>query len=129
NAGDARLAIQRSQAALAVLQEAPFDHELAELYGYEELASALSGAGRYREANAAFANAWTRLVALGRDDTSGAVVALGNWALVLYQMGRPLEAESLLRLSIELENADSSGHPSPMLLNNYAQMLFELGEL
>jgi eukaryotic-like serine/threonine-protein kinase len=129
NAGEAQLAIQRSQAALAVLQEAPFDHELAELYGYEELANALREAGRYREANAAFASAWTRLVALGRDDTSGAATGLGNWALVLYQLGRPLEAEKLLRRSIELEHAESSGHPSSMLLNNYAQMLIELGQL
>ena len=128
NAGDAQLAIARSQAALAVLQDAPFDHELAELYGYEELASALREAGRYREANAAFAGAWTRLVALGRDDTSGAAIDLGNWALVLYQLGRPLEAEKLLRRALELEQAGTSGQPSPMLLSNYAQMLLELGK-
>jgi tetratricopeptide (TPR) repeat protein len=45
---------------------------------------------------------------------------------VLYQLGRPLEAEKLLRRAIELEHADSSTKPSPMLLTNYAQMLVEL---
>lgn len=129
DAGDARLAIRRSEAALAALKDAPFAHDLAELHGYEELASALREAGRYREANAAFASAWIRLVALGRDDTSGASIALSNWALVLYQLGRPLEAERLLRGSIELEHADSSAQPSPMLLTNYAQMLLELGRV
>jgi eukaryotic-like serine/threonine-protein kinase len=129
DAGDARVAIQRSEAALGALKDAPFAHDLAELHGYEELASALGLAGRYREANAAFASAWTHLVALGRDDTSGAGIALSNWALVLYQLGRPLEAEKLLRRALDLEHADSSTKPSPMLLTNYAQMLLELGRM
>lgn len=129
DAGDAQLAIRRSEAALAALKEAPFSHELAELHGYVELGSALRETGRYREANTAFASAWARLVALGRDDTSGASTLLSNWAIVLYQLGRPQEAEKLLQRAIELEHADSPEQPAPMLLTNYAQMLLELGRV
>lgn len=129
DAGDAQQAIRRSEAALNALTAAPFAHELAELHGHEELASALREAGRYRDANQEFARAWSGLVALGRDDTKGASICLSNWALVQYQMGHPLEAEKSLRRSLELEHANSSARPSPMLLTNYAQMLYDLARL
>jgi eukaryotic-like serine/threonine-protein kinase len=126
NAGNAQLAIDRSEAALTALQAAPFAHQLAELNGHEELASALQEAGKYHEANREYGSAWTQLVKLGRDDTKGASICLNNWALVLYQMGRPLEAEQLLKRSMELQSATPAGTSSPMLLTNYAQMLYEL---
>lgn len=129
DAGDAQLAIRRSEAALEALIAAPFAHELADLHGHEELASALGEAGRYRDANQEFAFAWSRLVALGRDDTKGAAICLNNWALVLYQMGHPLEAERLLARSLQLERANSSAPASAMPLSNYAQMLYDLARL
>jgi len=128
NAGDPLLAIRRVQGAIDALDRVPFDHEMAQLHAEESLAEAYRAAGRFREANTAFERAWPRLVALGRDDTRTAVEWLNNWALDLYQLGRPLEAERLLRRSIDIDLAEPSGEGvSPMLLTNYAQMLFELG--
>ncbi len=127
NAADMQLAIRRSQEAIEVLKQVPFPHDVAELHADQELASALSTAGRYREADAAFASGWPRLVALGRDDTIGAGNWLNNWGVDLLYLGRPLEAERLLRRSNELENGGSSGKvAAPTRLNNYARTLIEL---
>jgi len=102
NAGDGQLALQRSREALEVLKLVPFPHEVAELHADEELAAALDEAGNYRDAAAAFAAGWPRLVALGRDDTVGAGTWLGNWSTDLLRLGHPLEAEQLQRRLIEL---------------------------
>lgn len=130
NAADLQLAVQRSREAIEALKQVPFPHEVAELAAAEELASALSTAGRYREASAAFASGWPRLVALGRDDTIGASTWLSNWAVDLNYLGRPLEAERLQRRSNELER---SGQPdevvAPIRLSNYARTLLELARL
>ncbi len=127
SAAEMQLAVRRSREAIEALKQVPFPHAVAELHADEELASALSYAGRYREADAAFASGWPRLVALGRDDTIGAGTWLNNWALDLLYIGRPLEAERLLRRSTELENGGSSGQvASPTRLNNYARTLIEL---
>lgn len=130
DAADMRLAVQRSQEAIEVLKQVPFPHDVAEAHADEELAAALSTAGRYREADAAFARGWPRLVALGRDDTIGAGTWLNNWGVDLLYLGRPLEAEQLLRRTNELENGGVSGKvPAPTRLNNYARTLIELARI
>jgi hypothetical protein len=130
NEADMQLAVRRSQEAIEVLKQVPFPHEVAELHADEELASALSQAGRYREADAAFSSGWPRLVALGRDDTIGAGTWLNNWAVDLLYLGRPLEAEQLLRRANGLEETGSPGQiPSPTRLNNYARTLIELARV
>jgi len=125
-AGDVPLAIARGEAALAALQSTPFAHELLDAYGHTELADTLRHAGRFREANATFTTAWSHMVALGRDDTYDASTLLANWAQVLYQLGRPLEAERLLRRCLEIEHVDQAAAPSPMLMVTYALILNEL---
>jgi tetratricopeptide (TPR) repeat protein len=128
--GDAPLAIERAQTALRVLAQVPFDHELAELRSEADLAEAYRNAGRFREAVATFEQLWPRLVAQGRDDTATAGTWLNNWGLAVAQMGRPLEAEKLLRQSMQIHRADSSDAAlSPMLMTNYAQQLFDLDRL
>ncbi len=128
NTGDAPLAMRRAEAALRTLEQVPFDHEMAELHAYDSLAEAYRAAGRFRDATATFERAWPRLVALGRDDTMTAVAWLNNWGLDLYQLGRPLEAERLLRRAIDISSSEPSDQGvSPMLLANYAQTLLELG--
>jgi tetratricopeptide (TPR) repeat protein len=130
NAGNAQLAVQRSESVIQALNQVPFAHDLDDLHAHEELASALREAGRYHEASAEFADAWPRLVALGRDDTLSALVWLNNWGLTLFQLGRPLDAELPLRRAIELEEGGSAEEGvSPMALTNYAQILFELARL
>jgi eukaryotic-like serine/threonine-protein kinase len=128
-ADDLQLALQRSQEAIEVLKQVPFPHDVAQLHADEELAAALGRMGRYREADAAFASGWPRLVALGRDDTIGAATWLNNWAVdLLYYLGRPLEAERNLRRVIELEHTGQPGQDAtPISLSNYTRALLELG--
>jgi serine/threonine-protein kinase len=130
HAGDAELAIRRSQAAIKAAEQAPFEHEMPELRAYSDLAEAYREAGRYRETIAVFERMWPRLVAAGRDDTITAVTWLNNWGAALGQLGRPLEGERLLRRSIELHRAGGSDTAvSPMVMTNYAQQLFDLARL
>jgi eukaryotic-like serine/threonine-protein kinase len=130
DAADMQLAVQRSLEAVSVLKQVPFPHEVAELHALEGLASALRFAERYREANAAFASGWPRLVALGRDDTVGAGIWLNNWAMSLMYFGRLLEAERLVRRALVLEGNDASGQTAdPIVLNNYAHALIELARI
>jgi tetratricopeptide (TPR) repeat protein len=126
--GDAPLAIERTQAAIRALTHVPFDHELADLRAEADLAEAYREAGLYREAVTTFAQLWPRLAAQGRDDTATAGTWLNNWGMAFAQMGRPLEAEKLLRRSMDIHRADASdGALSPMLMTNYAQQLLDLG--
>jgi tetratricopeptide (TPR) repeat protein len=126
--GDAPLAIVRSQEAIQALAEVPFDHDLADMRAGANLAEAYRDAGRYRDAIATFDSLWPRLVALGRDDTATAGTWLNNWGMTLAQMGRPLEAERLLRQSMGIHRADATDNAlSPMLMTNYAQQLLDLG--
>jgi tetratricopeptide (TPR) repeat protein len=126
--GDTSLSIARTQTAIRVLADVPFGHELADLRAEANLAEAYRNAGRYREAIVTFEQLWPRLVLQGRDDTSTAGTWLNNWGVALSQMGRPLEAEKLLRQSMEIHRADASDAAlSPMLMTNYAQTLLELG--
>jgi len=126
-AGDSALSIRRAQDAIEALTQVPFEHELADLRAHADLGEALRQSGRYREAIAVFEQIWPRLVALGRDDTITAVTWLNNWGIATGQLGRPLEAERLLRRSIEIHRADASDAAvSPMVLTNYAQQLLDL---
>ena len=115
---------------IRALAQVPFDHELADLRAEADLAEAYRDAGRYRDAVATFEQLWPRLVAQGRDDTATAGTWLNNWGVAVAQMGRPLEAERLLRQSMDIHRADASDAAlSPMLMTNYAQQLLDLGRL
>jgi eukaryotic-like serine/threonine-protein kinase len=127
NHDDAALGVERAQAALHALEHVPFAHAMAELHAQHSLAEAYRVAGRFDDAIETFARAWPRLVALGRDDTMTAASWLNNWGLDLFQLGRPLEAEKLLRRSMEIARTDASGGQlSPMSESNYAMVLVEL---
>jgi tetratricopeptide (TPR) repeat protein len=70
------------------------------------------------------------MTSLGRDDTENAGTLFNNWALALWQLGRPLEAEAIFRRAIEISRADDTERAvSPMLLLNYGRTLRELGRL
>ena len=94
-----------------------------------ELAEALRNAGRFREANDAFADAHRRLVAMGREDTERAGTLLNNWGLVLSSLGRPREAEQMFRRSAQISTGGPGARVDPVLWNNLAQSLFELGRI
>jgi len=123
-------AIARIQAAQRLLKESSFQSETLELSQLMELAESYRIAGLHREASATFEKAWKRLSALGRDDTEQAGTLLNNWGVSLSQIGRPIEAERILRRAIEISRADEAEKDvSPMLLINYSRALRDIGRL
>ena len=87
-------------------------------------------AGRLHDADAAYRQSLTLLDKLGRAETTNATTLYNNWALVLIQMGRPLEAEQLFRRAIAISKVDETEDSvSPMMLTNYARTLRDLGRL
>ncbi|HUE86907.1 MAG TPA: tetratricopeptide repeat protein, partial [Vicinamibacterales bacterium] len=62
---------------------------------------------RSRDADAAFRKALTQLTALGYEQTETAETLFNNWALVLWELGRPDEAEPLYRRAIAVSSADA----------------------
>ncbi len=128
--GDSQTGIERLILARQALRGSASHSDVQELHLMTDLASLYSTAGRDREAVAAFEEAAALLTSLGRDETQGAVVLFNNWALELDQLGRPLEAEKLYRRVIDISRADETEDTvSPMVLNNYARSLRELGRL
>lgn len=124
--GEMQLAVQRAQAAIQVAKQTPyvFAQGSAQARASEHLATALSSAGRFRDAIALYADAWNQKVKLGRDDSATGSVLLNNWSVALRDAGRPLDAEPLLRRSMELK----AGFPEePFSLANLASILVELG--
>jgi eukaryotic-like serine/threonine-protein kinase len=125
--GAAREAVARSEMASRLVQQAPFRSNALELGAMMGLAESYRVAGRQRDAAKAFAEASARLTAAGRDQTSAAGTLFNNWALTLYQLGRPLESEPLYRRAIDISRQDATdGAVSPMLMVNYARTLFDL---
>ncbi|MCC6991555.1 MAG: tetratricopeptide repeat protein, partial [Acidobacteria bacterium] len=91
-------------------------------------AEAMRMARRDGEANAAFADAYARLVSLGREDTERAGTLLNNWALALSVLGRPLEAERMLRRSIAISVSEGSdARVDPISWSNLSRTVFDLG--
>ncbi|PWU06922.1 MAG: hypothetical protein C5B51_11270 [Terriglobia bacterium] len=130
NSGNSRDAIARAEAARGMLQQLPIRSELAELNTLITLAGAYSGAGRLQRAVAAFEQAASQLVKLGRSDTQRSGTVFNNWGAALIRAGRPLEAETVLRRSIDISMASGTEEAvQAMPLVNYARALFELGEL
>jgi serine/threonine-protein kinase len=116
--------IERVQAAQRVVREAPFRSESLEMRILMDLAEAYREAGRNREAAASIEQAAAKLTSLGRDNTETAGTLFNNWGLLLDQLGRPLEAEKVLRRAIDIGRDDRGEETvSPILLTNYARVL------
>jgi tetratricopeptide (TPR) repeat protein len=116
--------IERVQAAQRVLRESPFRSESLEMRILMDLAEAYREAGRNREAAASIEQAAAKLTSLGRDNTETAGTLFNNWGLLLDQLGRPLEAEKVLRRAIDIGRDDRGEETvSPILLTNYARVL------
>jgi len=111
-----------------LLAASPLQSENTDLRVLMALTESYRIAGQYRDALPAFEQAAALMTTLGRDDTETAGTLFNNWALALHLAGRPLEAEKLFRRAIDISRADQSEQAvSPMLLNNYARTLRELG--
>jgi serine/threonine-protein kinase len=123
-------AMERVDAAQALLKASPFAPAVMEHRVLMRRADTLRLSGRYREADAAFAETHERLAALGRDRTQTAGELLVQWALTVRMLGRPLEAERLFRRSIEINSADGAGaHAPPSVVCNLARVLRDLDRL
>jgi serine/threonine protein kinase/tetratricopeptide (TPR) repeat protein len=125
--GDARLGVERAEAARRLLAELPVPSIALEMQSAVELAESYRVAGDLVKADRAFGDAYDRLRALGRDETQQAGTLLNDWGLALDQIGQPLRAEALLRKAIEItRDDDRAGGVSPMLLMNYGHALMDL---
>jgi serine/threonine protein kinase len=126
-AGEARLGIERAEAAQRLIPKLAFPSKAVELRAAQELAESYRVGGDFARADDAFGIAYGRLKSLGRDDTQQAGTLLNNWGIALVQIGQQLRAEALLRKAIEISRADDAeGGVSPMLLINYARVLSDL---
>jgi eukaryotic-like serine/threonine-protein kinase len=128
--GDPQLGIARMQAVRAILKQSPFDSDSLELHAAVELAEAYHVAGQNQLASSTFEQAAALLAPLGRNDTQTAVVIFNDWALARDRIGQPSEAEKLFRRAIDISRAGQTEETvSPILLNNYAKTLYQLGRL
>ena len=128
--GDSQAGIARMQAAQAALKQSPFDSDMKELHMSIDLAEAYRMAGQNQEASTTFEQAAALLSPLGRDDTQSAVVLFNDWALALSRLGRPLDAEKLYRRAMDISRTGQTEDTvSPVVLNNYATTLRQLGRL
>jgi tetratricopeptide (TPR) repeat protein len=129
-AGDSNAAIAHVQTARTLASESGVASDLLQLKLTMDMAEAYRNGGRNRDADPVFREAYERLVALGREDTERAGTLLNNWALALGALGRPREAERMLRRAVRISSADGAGRRvEPILWNNLARSLFEVGRL
>ncbi|HEV8200983.1 MAG TPA: serine/threonine-protein kinase [Candidatus Polarisedimenticolia bacterium] len=129
-AGRSQEGIDRVLAARAALEDSPFRSDLHELRLTMALADSYREANRFSDADALFRSAADQLERLGRGDTQTAGTLFNNWALTLDGLGRSLEAEAIFRRAIDISRDDRAEEAvSPMLLNNYARVLFYIGRL
>jgi eukaryotic-like serine/threonine-protein kinase len=127
NAMDGRTAIERTEAARALVGQVPFSSEVLAMRVEMDVAESYRVADRFPEANRAFEQAARHLAALGREETETAGTLYNNWALSLYLAGRPLEAETLFRRAVRLASSESGeSTASPMLLTNLSRTLSRL---
>ena len=125
--GDAVAGVRYAEEARRRIPELPFASPVLEQKAWQGMAEAYRVAGNFVEADAAFAVAYRKLKALGREDTQQAGTLFNNWGVALSQMGQTFRAEALLRRAIEISRIDGAGKGvSPMLLTNYARVLQQL---
>ncbi len=123
-------AVTRVEEAARLLRESAQGSALLWLRAAMDLAESYRVAGRLRQADVAFGNAWSSLETMGRGDTESAGTLLNNWALVQRALGRPLEAERNFRRAVSISSVEATATGvSPLLLNNLARTLMDLGHL
>jgi serine/threonine protein kinase/Tfp pilus assembly protein PilF len=128
--GDPQQGLARMRTVQEILKHSPFDSENLQLHTSVELAEAYRVAGQNYLASSTFERAAALLEPLGRSDTQTAVVIFNDWALALDKLGQPLRAEKLFRRAIDISRAGQTDETvSPILLNNYAKTLYQLGRL
>ena len=129
-AGESAADIEHMRTAERLVASSGLGSDLLKLTVAMDLAEAYRNAGQHVEASAAFAAAFERMTALGRDRTEKAGTLLNNWGLARYLLGHPQEAEQLFRRAVDIASADAAGASvSPMLQTNLARPVLELGRI
>jgi serine/threonine-protein kinase len=127
DATDAVRAIQRAQAAEALLPKLRYPSTVLELRVDMHLAAAYDEANQFPAAVEMFERAHAQLVALGRENTEAAGGLYNNWGLTLHLMGQTLKAEELLRKAVRISSADGTDrNVSPMRFTNLSRTLLDL---
>jgi len=128
--GDERQGIARMEAAQEVLKQSSFDSDWAEMLTLMDLGEAYRMAGENFKASLVFEKVNGLVSSLGRDETQTAGVLFNDWGLALEKLGRPVEAERLLRRAIDIHRASQTEETvPPVILNNYAITLRTLGRV
>ncbi len=128
--GDVDLGVERAETAQRLLGGSREASAVMELAVSMRVAESYRQAARYREANAVFEQAFERLTTLGRDDTERAGTLLNNWGMVLYNVGRPLDANRAFRRAMAIGSTDSAQRDaSPMVMTNLARTERDLHRL
>jgi eukaryotic-like serine/threonine-protein kinase len=127
DASDAVRAIERSEAAQALLPQLRYRSTLLETRVLIGLAASYDQANDFPKSVAMFERAYAELNALGRGNTATAGIVLNGWGLSLHLMGQTLKAEELFRKAIGISTADGSEKNVPaMRYTNLARTLLDL---
>jgi serine/threonine protein kinase len=121
--GAAREGVARMEAAEEILQRSTSSLDWEQMLILLDLGEAYRMAGQNGRAIPAFEKVSALLTSAGRDETRTAGVLYNDWGNALAQLGRPLEAERLLRRSLDIQG------DIPIVLNNYALSLRMLARL
>jgi serine/threonine-protein kinase len=121
--GAAREGVARMEAAEEILQHSTFSLDWEQMLILLDLGEAYRMAGQNGRAIPVFERVSALLTSAGRDETRTAGVLYNDWGSALVQLGRPLEAERLLRRAIDIQG------DIPIVLNNYALSLRMLARL
>jgi serine/threonine protein kinase/tetratricopeptide (TPR) repeat protein len=127
--GDAQAGIARMQAAQQALHNSNFNSDWAKAEVLMDLGEAYRVGGENYKASSVFQDVNTLLLSMGRDETRSAGVLFNDWALALEKLGRPREAESLLRRSLDIQGGGIPDSAPAVVLNNYALTLKILNRL
>ncbi len=127
--GDTAASLERVEAARTLLKQSSAPFPSLEMAAALNVAESYRLAGRMHDAREACEEAGSRMEALGRGETTTAGTLYNNWGLVLLALGRPLDAERLLRRLVRVESLDGEGAVRPMILNNLARTLRDLHRL
>ena len=126
--GNSQEAIARARAAEQAIQGTPLEWNLQGLNILTNLAMVLGDAGKFREADQRFQDAYALISQLGYEDSQKAAKLFNGWALTLAYDGRQLDAEKIYRRALDISRSqDGDQGVAPALLFNYASLLHQLG--
>jgi eukaryotic-like serine/threonine-protein kinase len=129
-AGHENDALGRARAAQHLVEQSSFQSDSLKVVSLIVLALTSNSTGQRGEAVEDYHKAAALLESLGRDQTSLAGTTFNNWGTMLNRAGRPLEAERVLRRTIEIARQGPGEVSVPLTtLANYGQALYELRRL